>query len=204
MSDAPLTFVNVITVRPDTCDQVVALLQEGLDEVFRHRPGFIDATLLVSMDRTRVVNVARWATAEDVAANRDDPAAAAYGPRIAALVPTQSRVVLETDPVDDRQQEGLIARALHRDRRLAIPPRMPQQASPGSVQTSPLGRRRPQAVGDLQQRECGIHAFGVHRGLSPACAPGEPRRHQPVAGAVPARVELARAGMAPFKPSKTA
>ncbi|MGV9981513.1 antibiotic biosynthesis monooxygenase family protein, partial [Micromonospora wenchangensis] len=64
MSD-PVTFVNVIDVDPSRQQEVIDLLTEGTEKVVSRRPGFVSVTLLASLDRTRVVNVARWRSADD-------------------------------------------------------------------------------------------------------------------------------------------
>ena len=84
MSD-PVTFVNVIDVDPSTHQEVLDLLVEGTEKVMSQRQGFISATLLASLDKTRIVNVARWESAEDVKATQADPEAADYARRTAAL-----------------------------------------------------------------------------------------------------------------------
>ncbi|MFY1683351.1 antibiotic biosynthesis monooxygenase family protein [Micromonospora sp.] len=84
MSD-PVTFVNVIDVDPSRQQEVIDLLVEGTEKVVSRRPGFVSVTLLASLDRTRVVNVARWRSADDVRATQADPEAAEYARRTAAL-----------------------------------------------------------------------------------------------------------------------
>ncbi|WKU05756.1 antibiotic biosynthesis monooxygenase [Micromonospora sp. HUAS LYJ1] len=84
MSD-PVTFVNVIDVEPSRQQEVIDLLVEGTEKVVSRRPGFVSVTLLASLDRARVVNVARWRSADDVRATQADPEAAEYARRTAAL-----------------------------------------------------------------------------------------------------------------------
>ncbi|MFN8202968.1 MAG: antibiotic biosynthesis monooxygenase [Solirubrobacteraceae bacterium] len=84
MSD-PVTFVNVIDVDPSKHQELIDLLAEGTEKVMSKRPGFISVTLLASLDRTRVINVARWASADDVKATQADPDAAEYAKRTAAI-----------------------------------------------------------------------------------------------------------------------
>ncbi|GHJ08616.1 hypothetical protein TPA0907_29830 [Micromonospora humidisoli] len=84
MSDH-VTFVNVIDVDPSRQQEVIDLLVEGTEKVVSRRPGFVSVTLLASLDRTRVVNVARWRSADDVRATQADPEAAEYARRTAAL-----------------------------------------------------------------------------------------------------------------------
>ncbi|MFJ8690468.1 antibiotic biosynthesis monooxygenase family protein [Micromonospora wenchangensis] len=81
----PVTFVNVIDVDPSRQQEVIDLLVEGTEKVVSRRPGFVSVTLLASLDRTRVVNIARWRGADDVRATQADPEAAEYARRTAAL-----------------------------------------------------------------------------------------------------------------------
>lgn len=81
----PVTFVNVVDVDPAKQQEVIDLLVEGTEKVMSKRPGFISVTLLASLDKSRVINVARWESVEDVKATQSDPAAAEYAKRTAAL-----------------------------------------------------------------------------------------------------------------------
>lgn len=81
----PVTFVNVVNVDPAKQQEVIDLLVEGTEKVISKRPGFISVTLLASLDKSRVINVARWGSAEDIKATQTDPEAAEYAKRTAAL-----------------------------------------------------------------------------------------------------------------------
>jgi quinol monooxygenase YgiN len=81
----PVTFINVVDVDPAKQQEVVDLLTEGTEKVMSKRPGFISVTVLASLDKSRVINVARWESAEDVKATQSDPEAAEYAKRTAAL-----------------------------------------------------------------------------------------------------------------------
>lgn len=81
----PITFVNVIEVDESKQKDLLELLAEGTRDVISKRPGFISVTLLASLDKTRVINVARWKTIEDVKATQSDPEAAEYAKRTAAI-----------------------------------------------------------------------------------------------------------------------
>ncbi|GAB3196546.1 hypothetical protein GCM10027062_06040 [Nocardioides hungaricus] len=81
----PAVFVNVIDVDPSKQQEVIDLLKEGTERVVSRRPGFVSVTLLASVDKSRVVNLAHWESAEDVRATQSDPAAAAYAGRVAAI-----------------------------------------------------------------------------------------------------------------------
>jgi heme-degrading monooxygenase HmoA len=81
----PVTFINVIDVEPSKQQEVIDILTEGSEKVMSHRPGFISVTLLASADRRRVINIARWGSADDVKATQAEPAAAEYAKRTAAI-----------------------------------------------------------------------------------------------------------------------
>lgn len=81
----PVTFVNVIDVDPSRQQEVIDLLVEGTEKTISKRPGFISVTLLASLDKARVINIARWESAEDVKATQSDPEAAEYAKRTAAI-----------------------------------------------------------------------------------------------------------------------
>ncbi|MET9830118.1 antibiotic biosynthesis monooxygenase [Streptomyces sp. NPDC006385] len=80
-----VTLINVFEVDPAKQQELVALLNEGLDKVFRHRPGFVSAHILVSKDGGRVVNYAQWRSPQDIQATLADPAAQEYARRTAEL-----------------------------------------------------------------------------------------------------------------------
>lgn len=84
MSD-PVTFINVIEVDPSRQQEVIDVLVEGMEKAISQRPGFISATLLASVDKTRVVNIALWESAEGLQATQRDAEAAAYARRAAAI-----------------------------------------------------------------------------------------------------------------------
>jgi quinol monooxygenase YgiN len=85
MSAHPVTFVNVFDVAPERHEELADLLSTALDQVIRHRPGFVEARVLVSLDGTTVINEATWADAESVAATREHPDAVAAAARAAEL-----------------------------------------------------------------------------------------------------------------------
>jgi len=78
-------FVNVIEVDPNRYEQLMEILKEGNDSVIRHRSGFISCSLLANADRTRVITVARWKSADAIKAVASDPVVAEYVRRTAAV-----------------------------------------------------------------------------------------------------------------------
>ncbi|GAA3942414.1 antibiotic biosynthesis monooxygenase family protein [Microbacterium soli] len=81
----PVTFINVIDVDPSRQQEVIDILNEGTTEVISKRPGFISVTILASPDKSRVVNIARWESMDDVKATQADPAAAKFVQRTADI-----------------------------------------------------------------------------------------------------------------------
>jgi quinol monooxygenase YgiN len=81
----PVTLINVFDVEPANQEQLVELLAEGTERVFRHRPGFVSVNLLTSNDGTRVVNYSQWQSLEDIKATMADPDAQGYTKRATEL-----------------------------------------------------------------------------------------------------------------------
>jgi hypothetical protein len=69
-----VVMVNVFDVLPERQTELIEALSEATDEIFMNMPGFITASLHASIDGTRVVNYAQWASKElyDQALRRDD------------------------------------------------------------------------------------------------------------------------------------
>ena len=94
-------FVNVIEVDPDRYELLMQILKEGNDSVIRHRKGFISCLLLANADRSRVITVARWTSADAIKAVASDPVVAEYVKRTAAIAkasPAVFGVVAEYRP----------------------------------------------------------------------------------------------------------
>lgn len=85
MSEDSVAFINVIDVEPERSEELVALLKEGAEQAINDRPGFMSLELLISKDRTRVVNIARWSSAQDAKAAQQDPMAAAFAKKAAEI-----------------------------------------------------------------------------------------------------------------------
>jgi heme-degrading monooxygenase HmoA len=80
-----VTLINVFTVDPDDQRRLVEAWQQATDQVMRHRPGFISASIHRSFDGTKVVNYAQWETREAFAAMFGDPDAAGQLARLADI-----------------------------------------------------------------------------------------------------------------------
>ena len=71
-----VTLINVFTVDPADQQRLVDLLTRATVGFVSHAPGFMSAALHGSIDGTKVTMYARWRSAEDYQAMRQDP-----GPR---------------------------------------------------------------------------------------------------------------------------
>ncbi len=81
MSNNTVVFINVLEVEPARKQELVDLLKEGTENVIRARSGFVSSAIFASADGSRVVNMARWRSAEDIKATQGDPKAAQYAER---------------------------------------------------------------------------------------------------------------------------
>ena len=57
-----VTLVNVFTVDPTRQIELVDALDDATSKIFVTVPGFISANLHTSLDGTRVINYAQWAS----------------------------------------------------------------------------------------------------------------------------------------------
>ena len=65
-------MINVFTVAPANQARRVKLLRLAAEASVRHAPGFISAMLHRSIDGTKVTMAARWRSAEDCQAMREN------------------------------------------------------------------------------------------------------------------------------------
>lgn len=79
------TLVNVFTVLPERQQELVDLLDEVTEQVMRHQPGFVSANFHASLDGTRVVNYAQWASPAAFQAMMQDPTASEHMSRAADI-----------------------------------------------------------------------------------------------------------------------
>jgi heme-degrading monooxygenase HmoA len=80
-----VTLINVFTVDPAKQQQLVELWQRATDEVMRHQPGFVSASIHRSLDSTKVINYAQWKSREAFAAMFQHPQAGAHLRRLAEV-----------------------------------------------------------------------------------------------------------------------
>lgn len=75
---APLvTLINTFTVPAADQQRLIDAWKDATERVIRHLPGFISANIHRSLDGTKVVNYAQWASREDFTAMLNHPEAAA-------------------------------------------------------------------------------------------------------------------------------
>jgi quinol monooxygenase YgiN len=55
-----MTLINVFTVKPDACDELVQVLVDATEQTMRHLDGFVSANIHRSNDGQRVINYAQW------------------------------------------------------------------------------------------------------------------------------------------------
>jgi quinol monooxygenase YgiN len=87
---AVTTLVNVFTVEPDDQPTVLALLQEGIETLFRTMPGWISTNLLAAQDGRQVLVYSQWRDAEAIEGFRHDPRMPPYLQRFGALAKHQA------------------------------------------------------------------------------------------------------------------
>lgn len=85
-ADAPVvTLINVFTVDPANQQRLVELWQAATEDVMRHQPGFVSASIHRSLDGTKVINYAQWESREAFAAMFKDPQASEQLTKLAAV-----------------------------------------------------------------------------------------------------------------------
>jgi quinol monooxygenase YgiN len=80
-----VTLINVFTVEPYRQEAVVQALIRATEEVMRHQPGFVSASIHKSLDGTKVTNYAQWRQKEDVDAMLQDHVAQRHMSAVAEL-----------------------------------------------------------------------------------------------------------------------
>jgi heme-degrading monooxygenase HmoA len=80
-----VTLINVFTVDPANQQRLVEHWQAATEDVMRHLPGFVSATIHRSFDGTKVINYAQWESQDAFTAMFQDPQASAHLTEIAAI-----------------------------------------------------------------------------------------------------------------------
>ena len=103
MTDAGVTFINVIELPAEAVDDFIAQWRGRVDRM-RSAPGFRDVRLhraLLPDSRFQLINIAHWDTAEDCHTAGADPmvtASVAEAEETATAHPGLYRVVAEINP----------------------------------------------------------------------------------------------------------
>jgi tetracenomycin F1 monooxygenase len=79
------TLINTFHTSHERQTAIVASLSRFTEDVARRLPGFIGASVHVSLDGGRVVNYVQWKTREDLEAMLQRPEARAHMADVAAL-----------------------------------------------------------------------------------------------------------------------
>jgi heme-degrading monooxygenase HmoA len=80
-----VTLINVFTVNPSRQQQLVDCWREATEDVMRHLPGFISASIHRTFDGTKVINYAQWESREAFAAMFQDPRASEQLSKLAEI-----------------------------------------------------------------------------------------------------------------------
>ncbi|MEA2979644.1 MAG: hypothetical protein QOF91_1976 [Alphaproteobacteria bacterium] len=80
-----VTQITTVKTRPDTQDEVLALMKERAKFMAR-QPGFVSVTLHRSSDHTHVVNYVQWTDKERLAAAHHSPEFRKKWPKFGELV----------------------------------------------------------------------------------------------------------------------
>jgi len=94
-----LTLINVYEVAPGKQAELVQLLADATEKVMRHQPGFVSVNIHRSIDGTRVVNYAQWASKEDFERMMKSPGAQGQIKQLAALAKSVSPALYEVSSI---------------------------------------------------------------------------------------------------------
>ena len=92
MSDESVILINLLKVKPEKRDALVALLKQNTDTVIRTLPGWKTTRLIAAKDGAGVVIYSEWDSPAAVEAMRSDPRMKAYLPQITELASLDSIV----------------------------------------------------------------------------------------------------------------
>jgi quinol monooxygenase YgiN len=85
MSDESVILINLLKVKPEKQDALIALLKQNTDTVVRTLHGWKTTRLIAAKDGAGVVIYSEWQTSAAVEAMRSDPRMKAYFPKIMGL-----------------------------------------------------------------------------------------------------------------------
>ena len=92
MSDEFVILINLLKVKPEKRDALIALLKQNTDTVIRTLPGWKTTRLIAAKDGAGVVIYSEWDSPAAVEAMRSDPRMKAYLPQITELASLDSIV----------------------------------------------------------------------------------------------------------------
>ncbi len=90
MSDKSVILINVLKVKPEKQDALIALLKQNTDTVVRTLHGWKTTRLIAARDGAGVVIYSEWETPAAVEAMRGDPRMKAYLPKLFELASLDS------------------------------------------------------------------------------------------------------------------
>jgi len=90
MSDESVILINLLKVKPERQDALIALLKQNTDTVVRTLHGWKTTRLIAAKDGASVVIYSEWQTPAAVEAMRSDPRMKAYLPKILELASLDS------------------------------------------------------------------------------------------------------------------
>jgi quinol monooxygenase YgiN len=90
MADQPVISINVLKVKAEKQDALIALLKENIETVIRTLHGWKSTQLIAAKDGTGVVIHSEWESPAAVEAMRSDPRMKAYFPKISELASLES------------------------------------------------------------------------------------------------------------------
>jgi quinol monooxygenase YgiN len=90
MSDESVILINLLKVKPERQDALIALLKQNTDTVVRTLHGWKTTRLIAAKDGASVVIYSEWETPAAVEAMRSDPRMKAYLPKILELASLDS------------------------------------------------------------------------------------------------------------------
>jgi quinol monooxygenase YgiN len=92
MSNESVILINLLKVKPDKQEALIALLKQNIHTVIRTLHGWKTTRLIAARDGAGVVIYSEWETPAAVEAMRADPRMKAYVPKLMELASLESIV----------------------------------------------------------------------------------------------------------------
>lgn len=98
-----VTLINVFSTQPEHQQQVIDLLWEMNETIYRQQPGYLSTNLHRSLDGVKVVNYSQWQTAENfrVLNPQQLPTLIPYFQRLGTLCSAIEPHLYTVDRIDD-------------------------------------------------------------------------------------------------------